>query len=97
MRNVKWIAVFISLILFFGVMLSSSYIAKEMDHDCIGEDCPICEQMEECSLVLEKAGAACGLALAFVILTICLRAVARPVLTPVLLPTPFSWKVRLNN
>ncbi len=41
------------------VMLSSAcYIAIEADHDCIGDDCPICYQISVCENTLRSVGQA---------------------------------------
>lgn len=39
------------------VMLSSVFfIAIEADHDCVGEDCPICYQISVCEHTLKSVG-----------------------------------------
>lgn len=39
------------------VMLSSAfYVAIEADHDCVGEDCPICCQISVCENMLKSVG-----------------------------------------
>ena len=41
------------------VMLSSAvYIAVEADHDCSGEDCAICHQLQVCENLLKSIGLA---------------------------------------
>ena len=47
----------VAVVLF--VMLSSVfYIAIEADHDCAGEDCPICYQISICENTLKSVGQA---------------------------------------
>ncbi len=52
-----------------AVMLSSAvYIAVEANHDCSGEDCAICHQMQVCENLLKiigLAGAAAAISAAF--------------------------------
>lgn len=42
----------IALMLTIGTMsliiLSVGYVVKEANHDCTGEDCPVCVQIEQC-------------------------------------------------
>ena len=38
----------------FVLLFSILYIAVEADHDCTGEDCPICEQIAICQQQLEQ-------------------------------------------
>ena len=38
----------------FGTLFSVLYIAIESHHDCIGEDCPICQCIIVCENILKK-------------------------------------------
>lgn len=38
------------------VLLSASYIAAEADHDCTGDDCPICVCIQQCENILNQVG-----------------------------------------
>nr|MCR5719967.1 hypothetical protein [Lachnospiraceae bacterium] len=38
------------------VLFSSFYIAAEADHDCCGEDCPICDCIHRCENTLRGIG-----------------------------------------
>lgn len=38
----------------FVLLFSILYIAAEANHDCTGEDCPICEQIAICQQQLEQ-------------------------------------------
>lgn len=40
-------AVGVAFLLGFQI-LSAAYIAHEADHDCSGEECPICVQLQQC-------------------------------------------------
>ncbi len=79
------------------MLFSSFFLAAHADHDCTGEDCPICVCMHQCENIIRGAGN--GIA--------AMSAVIVPVLLSVLLlslgvcfvqeDTPVSEKVRLNN
>mgnify|MGYP000188915606 CR=1 FL=1 len=47
--NVAMAAMLVFVVLFF-----SFYIASEASHDCVGEDCPICQQISVCENVLRN-------------------------------------------
>ena len=45
------------LVAFFGAfLLSVACLALESDHDCEGDDCPICAVLLRCGEVLKTAG-----------------------------------------
>ena len=78
------------------LMLSSAFIAHEADHDCCGEDCPVCAFIEQCENVvrgesLVSSGLSVIIPVLFVIFSVCLLADAFVKATPV------SRKIRLNN
>ena len=80
------------------VMLSSAvYIAVEADHDCSGEDCAICHQIDACLNSLRElslAGVAAVITAAF-IYTLC--KVILPCTETIDTPTLVSLKVKLSN
>lgn len=48
-------AVGVALLLGFQI-LSTAYIIHEADHDCCGEGCPICVQLEQCVSNFQQTG-----------------------------------------
>ncbi|MBR2834857.1 MAG: hypothetical protein IKE43_03970 [Coriobacteriales bacterium] len=79
------------------VLFSSFYLVAEANHDCSGEDCPICECIQQCIQTLQQIGeGAVSLTAAVIPAFACLILVFLPV---TLLPqnTLVSNKVRLNN
>ena len=79
------------------VLFSAFYIAAEADHDCCGEDCPICACIRQCEHTLHGAGAKAA-AHGFVLLPVLIVLLAAGPF-PAAFPqeTPVSGKVRLNN
>ncbi len=87
----------IAVMVLFFVLISSLFITVHADHDCTGEDCPVCECMHQCENNIRMLGS--GLTaleaviipvfelLLFISFTACLPAC----------DTPVSRKVRLNN
>ena len=81
-----------------AVMLSSAvYIAVEANHNCSGEDCAICHQLQVCENLLKSiglAGAAAAISAAFTY-TVC-RAIL-PCTEMIGTLTLVSLKVKLSN
>ena len=48
-------AVGVALLLGFQI-LSTAYIIHEADHDCCGEGCPVCVQLEQCVANFQQTG-----------------------------------------
>ena len=80
----------------FVVLFSSLYIMLEADHDCCGEDCHICETLENCQATLHQIGSvpvtgSAVIVSAFFFIALSLREVRR-----FSNETPVSDKVQLN-
>lgn len=64
-RNTRIQAVLIAFAVLFIMLSSALYIAVEADHDCTGQDCPICEQIHVCENNLKNVSlAVCTVAFA---------------------------------
>ena len=86
-----------ALMMFVIVLFSVSFIAAEADHDCCGDDCPICACIHLCENTLEQIGSGVATQAAVIIPAIlfCIS-----ILLSVCVcrqETPVSRKVRLNN
>ena len=46
------LSVCICILFLFAFLTSFAFVAAEIGHDCIGEDCPICERIEICLAIL---------------------------------------------
>ena len=44
------------------ILFSITFIALELDHDCVGDNCPICQQLSICNNTLHLLSAAIILA-----------------------------------
>ncbi len=84
-------------LMLFIMLFSAFYIVAEADHDCTGEDCPICDCIQQCENTLHQIGdgiaskAAVIIPIVFLLVSIFLFAALFPKETLV------SRKVRLNN
>lgn len=80
------------------VMLSSSlFIIEHADHDCSGEDCPICQQIYLCTQTLKTLSLAVIAAVVFYAFSALLSITIRQVETVCVPHTPVSLKVKLTN
>lgn len=93
----KITAIFLILIVLLFLFISTYFIAYEADHECTGEDCPICAllQMSENSLRQLGSGAPAAAAVSSLFILILVMQVCTG--DSITLPTPVSRKTRLNN
>ncbi len=68
-RAKKVIALLFMLILLAFLISSIAFIAHEANHECDGEECPICELIANCSKFIKEVGA---LVLTITILSVCI-------------------------
>ena len=47
-------ALFLAVTVLFVMLYSALFIAAEADHDCVGENCPICYQINVCQNTLKN-------------------------------------------
>ena len=79
------------------VLFSSVFIIEHADHDCVGENCPICEQLYSCAQNLKNLSVSLLVAASTVALAFSLCG-GMKWLTPVFaLHTPVLLKVKLSN
>lgn len=91
-----------ALLLCIGLLLvlsvSTAFIAHEADHDCCGEDCPICRTIAVNISLLRTLGLAVLVLLCFFFLLSILPArFTRERNDRVFPGTLVSWKIRLND
>lgn len=93
----KYLAAWISIIFIFVTFASLFYIAKEENHKCTGEDCPICACVHQAEQTLKNLST--GMIVTFATLVVlegfirqasvcCLKLVP---------PSLVSQKVRMND
>ncbi len=85
------------LMMLAAVLFSSLYIAVEADHDCTGEDCPVCACVRQCENTLRSAGEGFRACPAVLIPFLSVLSAAALSLAAASFATPVSRKVRLNN
>ena len=93
----KTFAAVLALALLLVVLLSSVYIAVESGHACHGEDCPICEHIEECRNILRQVSeviTGCAVCIIAVLTFVSVRYILPEFL---IYTTPVTSGVRLNR
>ncbi|KSV59207.1 hypothetical protein [Acetivibrio ethanolgignens] len=63
-KHNRFFCILLATTVVFVLLLSVACIAVEADHDCQGEDCPICQQISICENILKNLALA-GSATAF--------------------------------
>jgi len=79
------------------VLSSSVFIIEHADHDCTGEDCPICEQIYACEQNLKNLAAAVAVVMAIIAFGFAVQAVMGQAKYAYIPHTPVNLKVKLSN
>lgn len=87
----------VCLIFIALIFLSAAFIIYEADHDCTGDNCPICACIQSAGQTLKLLGSAAAASQLFsagAFLTLVVLSLSLSVLTS---STPVSQKIRMNN
>lgn len=95
-RNRK-LALLLALAVCFVMLFSAFYIAAEADHDCIGENCPICYQISVCENTLKSLGYGVAVLVAAIVLTFSAAILLSQPKTHLKQSTLITLKVQLTN
>lgn len=55
-KAIRFLTMFLAVFVAFVILFSITCIADEADHDCTGEDCVVCHQINACQNILEILG-----------------------------------------
>ncbi len=96
-KKKRIISLVVAVAVFFVMLYSALYIAAEANHDCVGENCPICYQISVCENTLKNLSlAVCAVAFAAAFTyTLCRSISACADVTPIY--TLVSLKVKLTD
>ena len=97
MAKKRILTVALAVLVFVAMLSSSLFIIEHADHNCTGEDCPICEQICLCTQTLKTLSLAVMAAVVFFALSALLHISIRQVETACVPHTPVSLKVKLTN
>lgn len=93
----KITAIFLILVVLLFLLVSTYFIAYEADHECTGEDCPVCALLQISENSLRQLGSGVPAAAAASSLFVLILVMQIFTDESVALPTPVSRKTRLNN
>ena len=96
-KKKRIISLVVAVAVIFVMLYSALYIAAESNHDCVGENCPICYQISVCENTLKNLSlAVCAVAFAAAFTyTLCRSISACADVTPSY--TLVSLKVKLTD
>jgi hypothetical protein len=97
MKNKRLAAGIIAFLMLFIMLFSASFIAIEADHDCTGEECPICACIAQCENTLHQIGDGVAVQAAVIVPVVFMLILAFLLATDFPKETLVSRKVRLNN
>jgi len=97
MKSRRAVAILMTLALLFVMFFSNIYIAHDGDHDCDGEDCPVCALLQASANNLRQMGSGSITAPASTLLVFVVLVMLRSIIFDVAISTPVSRKIRLNN
>lgn len=93
-RITAWVAMLATV---FVMLFSGIYLAEHAEHNCTGNDCPICAVINQCSNNLKTIGTAAIIASASLFVFPLLQGSVLAVSKIVSCNSLFSQKVRMNN
>ena len=96
-KKKRIIPLIVAVAVFFVMLYSALYIAAEANHDCVGENCPICYQISVCENTLKNLSlAVCAVAFAAAFTYTLCRSISACA-TAIPSYTLVSLKVKLTN
>ncbi len=85
------------LMMLVVVLFSAFYTAAERDHECCGENCPVCAGIRQCENALRSIGGGMAAQSVFAAPVICILFTVSFAAAAVFRDTLVSQNVRLNN
>ena len=64
MNKKRFVSTALVFALFFVMLLSTIYIIAETEHDCVGDNCPVCSQISQCENAINTVSSAASIAAA---------------------------------
>ena len=96
-KKKKMIAMFISVIFVFVMLASLFYIAKEENHKCTAEDCPICACVHQAEQTLKNLGTGLVGSFYLSLINVIADSICFLCMWMILCTSLFRQKVRLND
>lgn len=96
-KHKKKIALLLCALFLASLFISVAYLAKESNHKCIGDNCPICVQMQEVQKTISLIGTAILLAFLACAMAFIVSFGGFHFFTHIISTTLVSQNVRMNN
>ena len=93
----KRVAIALSLLLVFVMLFSHLFVIAEADHDCSGEDCPVCLALAVIEEILKGLSLLLLLVAFSAALTSLVTKLRHAFVPSILFSTPVLLKVKLTN
>ncbi len=96
-RTRRFTAGIMGIMVLVVVLFSSVYLAHELNHECSGEDCPVCAVISQCENTLRQMGTGAAVRAQIILSALCLYAAV--CIFPCLFRhvTLVTKKIRLDN
>ena len=86
-----------AIMMLFVMLFSAIFIASHLDHDCTGDDCPICECICQCENLLHGSWDGSAFSAAGILPVVLITVSIFISYCVTIFDTPVSEKVRMNN
>ena len=96
-KSQRNVAILLGIVILLALLLSAFCIVAEIDHDCTGENCPICACIQQCENNIRQMGDGTVAMIAAVLLIAVFLLPPLFIVTNLSQATLVTQKVRLNN
>lgn len=96
-KQTRFLTIFLAVLMAFVMLSSITYIAVEAGHDCTGQDCVVCHQINACQNILKNLGLVTAVAAVAVALIYISHQAVLPDAETICINTLVALKVKLSN
>ena len=97
MSKKRFVSTALVFALFFVMLLSTIYIIAETEHDCVGDNCPVCSQISQCENTINTVSSAVSIAAVAAVFAYILMAGTVKITSQKPASTLISLKVQLTE
>lgn len=96
-KNRRFYAIVFSILIVSTLLFSVMFVAVKTNHDCIGEDCPVCHSIQSCVQTLRTLNTVVVTTIVILAVDYSLVRITLPHVYDIILRTLVSLKVKLTN
>ena len=93
----KFIALFIAILFLTVSLLAIAFICKHANHDCSGQGCVVCEQLDFANNICKKIAMALANTLSICLSFFFISSIQSSIMSNLGLPSLVTLKVRMNH